>query len=66
MQDKWDGMSYNKFPSFQTSFERSAYEQWDDHVDDIDDIILEYEEREDSAWVRKTNTCIFFGYGLFL
>jgi hypothetical protein len=66
MSDRWNEMSYNKFPSSQSSFDRNSYEQWYDYIDDIDEVIAEQEEREYSAWVRKANTCVFIGHGLLL
>lgn len=66
MKDKWNEMSYNRFPSFHLSFQRNTYEQWCDHIDDIEDVVAELEEREDSAWIRKANSCIFIGHGLLL
>ena len=66
MSDRWNEMSYNKFPSSQSSFDRNSYEQWYDYIDDIDEVIAEQEEREYSAWVRKANTCVFIGHSLLL
>ena len=59
-------MSYNRFPSFQSNCQRNAYEQWCEYIDDIEDVVAELEEREDSAWVRKANSCIFIGHSLLL
>lgn len=66
MQNRWSELSYNKFPSFQTNFQRSAYEQWYDNLDDVESLIFELEEREDSAWIRKANTRVFIGHSLLL
>ena len=66
MKNRWSELSYNKFPSFQTNFQRSAYEQWYDNLDDVESLIFELEEREDSAWIRKANTCVFIGHSLLL
>jgi hypothetical protein len=66
MLDRWNEMSYNKFPSSQSSFQRSNYEQWCDYIDDINEVIAEQEEREYSAWIRKADTSVFVGYGLLL
>ena len=66
MKDRWNELSYNKFPSFQSNFQRSAYEQWYDNLDNIEEIIFELEERKDSAWIREANTCVFIGHSLLL
>ena len=66
MQNRWSELSYNKFPSFQTNFQRSAYEQWYDNLDDVESLIFELEEREDSAWIREANTRVFIGHSLLL
>ena len=59
-------MSYNRFPSFQSNCQRNAYEQWCEYIDDIEDVVEELEEGENSAWVREANSCVFIRYGLLL
>ena len=66
MKNRWSELSYNKFPSLQTNFQRSAYEHWYVNLDDVESLIFELEEREDSAWIRKANTCVFIGHSLLL
>ena len=44
MKDKWNEMSYNRFPSFHLSFQRNTYEQWCDHIDDIEDVVVSTNE----------------------
>jgi hypothetical protein len=66
MQNRWNEMSYNRFPSFRSRCQRSVYEQWCEYIDDIEDVVEESEEREDSAWFREANSCIFVRYGLLL
>ena len=66
MQDRWIGISYYQFPSFQSSFQRDTYEQWYDYLDDIEDVVEEQEGEEDCAWIREANTCLFTRYSLLL
>lgn len=36
MLDKWMEISYYRFPSFNSVFERDAYESWDEYLDEHD------------------------------
>ena len=51
MLDKWIGMSYYKFPSFDLSFERVAYESWNEFYNE-DELYVDYiqDEGEDECW----------------
>ena len=40
--------------------------RWSELSDDVESLIFELEEREDSAWIREANTCVFIGHSLLL
>lgn len=53
MYSKWTEISYNRFPSFKTYFQRNCYEEWRDGYDDIEEDELFIESEEDTCWDLK-------------
>lgn len=48
MNELWLGMSYNRFPVFTSSFQRSAYEEWQEYLDIYNEEFEWKEETEDN------------------
>lgn len=53
MYTKWIEISYNQFPSFNTQFQRSIYEEWKDCYDYSEED-LNIESEEDTCWDWKS------------
>lgn len=56
MKEKWDEMSYNRFPTFTSQFQRTNYEEQQKCFDIYEEIFDETEEQEDTeclAWKNR-------------